>query len=305
MQATVLKSTGIWYDVATANEKQYKARIKGVLKIDGHTSTNPIAVGDEVICEMENEVENTLQIHTILPRINYVARVSPHNKNQHHIIAANLQQSVLFATLKNPKTSQGFIDRFLVACQMQHIPAVIVFNKQDIYGKKEEEILDFYVKNYTPLGYNVLACSVHQQKGLEKIKTLLQNKTSLLSGHSGTGKSSFINYLFPQLQLKTNEVSNWSGKGLHTTTFAQMYNLPFGGKIIDTPGIRELGLVDVTKQELSGYFPEMKNRLQECKFNNCQHINEPNCAIKKAVDNGEITKERFFSYYNILESLEN
>lgn len=305
MQATVLKSTGIWYDVATANEKQYKARIKGVLKIDGHTSTNPIAVGDEVICEMENEIENTLQIHTILPRINYVARVSPHNKNQHHIIAANLQQSVLFATLKNPKTSQGFIDRFLVACQMQHIPAVIVFNKQDIYGKKEEEILDFYVKNYTLLGYNVLACSVHQQKGLEKIKTLLQNKTSLLSGHSGTGKSSFINYLFPQLQLKTNEVSNWSGKGLHTTTFAQMYNLPFGGKIIDTPGIRELGLVDVTKQELSGYFPEMKNRLQECKFNNCQHINEPNCAIKKAVDNGEITKERFFSYYNILESLEN
>jgi ribosome biogenesis GTPase len=304
MQATVLKSTGIWYDVATANGKQYKARIKGVLKIDGHTSTNPIAVGDEVICEMENELEDTLQIHTILPRINYVARVSPHNKNQHHIIAANLQQSVLFATLKNPKTSQGFIDRFLVACQMQHIPAVLVFNKQDIYSKKEDDVLNFYVKNYTPLGYKVLACSVQLQSGLENIKTLLANKTSLLSGHSGTGKSSFINYLFPELQLKTNEVSSWSGKGLHTTTFAQMYSLPFGGKIIDTPGIRELGLVDVTKQELSGYFPEMESRLQQCKFNNCLHINEPHCAVKQAVDEGKITKERFFSYYNILESLE-
>lgn len=304
MQATVLKSTGIWYNVAIAGGKQYKARIKGALKIDGHTSTNPIAVGDEVICDVENEIENTLHIHTILPRKNYVARVSPHNKNQHHIIAANLQQSVLFATLKNPKTSQGFIDRFLVACEMQHIPAILVFNKQDIYSKKEKEVLSFYENNYSLLGYKVLACSVLQNGGLEQIKALLQNKTSLLSGHSGTGKSSFINYLFPELQLKTNEVSERSGKGIHTTTFAEMYNLPFGGKIIDTPGIRELGLIDVNRQELSGYFPEMKNLLQECKFNNCQHINEPNCAIKKAVDNGLITKERFFSYYNILESLD-
>lgn len=305
MQATVLKSTGIWYDVATANGKQYKARIKGILKIDGHTSTNPIAVGDEVICEMENELEDTLQIHTILSRRNYVARVSPHNKYQHHIIAANLQQSVLFVTLKNPKTSQGFIDRFLVACEMQHIPAIIVFNKQDIYGSKEADVLNFYLENYAPLGYTVLACSIHQKKGLEVVNNLLKDKTTLLSGHSGTGKSSFINYLFPQLQLKTNEVSNWSGKGLHTTTFAQMYHLPFGGKIIDTPGIRELGLVDVSKQELSGYFPEMRSRLQVCKFNNCLHIDEPNCAIKQAVDDGLISRERFFSYYNILESLEN
>lgn len=303
MQATVLKSTGIWYNVATANGKEYKARIKGVLKIDGHTSTNPIAVGDEVICEMENELEDTLHIHTILPRRNYVARTSPHNKNQHHIIASNLQQSVLFVTLKNPKTSQGFIDRFLVACEIQHIPAIIVFNKQDIYGKKEEEALAFYQNNYEALGYKIIACSVHQKTGLNQINNLLKDKVSLLSGHSGTGKSSFINYLFPALQLKTNEVSEWSGKGLHTTTFAQMYSLPFGGKIIDTPGIRELGLVDVTKQELSGYFPEMKTRLQQCKFNNCQHINEPNCAIKQAVDDGIITQERFFSYYNILESL--
>lgn len=303
MNAIIYKSTGSWYVAETQTGKVFNARAKGIFKIEGYTSTNPIAVGDQVEIEIENEAENVATIVNILPRKNYVARVSPHNKHQHHIVASNIDQSVLFATLKNPKTSQGFIDRFLVACQMQHINAIIVFNKSDIYGAKEMETFTTLHNIYTACGYTVLLISMQQQTGLQQLKSILHNKTTLLSGHSGTGKSTFINYLFPKLDIKTLEVSNWSGKGMHSTTFAQMYNLPLGGKIIDTPGIKELGLIDVTQQELSGYFPEMKVHLQQCKFNNCLHINEPNCAIKQAIGNQQISFERYQSYYNILESL--
>lgn len=303
MNAIIYKSTGSWYVAETQTGKVFNARAKGIFKIEGYTSTNPIAVGDQVEIEIENEAENVATIVNILPRKNYVARVSPHNKHQHHIVASNIDQSVLFATLKNPKTSQGFIDRFLVACQMQHINAIIVFNKSDIYGAKEMETFTTLHNIYTACGYTVLLISMQQQTGLQQLKNILHNKTTLLSGHSGTGKSTFINYLFPKLDIKTLEVSNWSGKGMHSTTFAQMYNLPLGGKIIDTPGIKELGLIDVTQQELSGYFPEMKVHLQQCKFNNCLHINEPNCAIKQAIGNQQISFERYQSYYNILESL--
>jgi len=304
MQAIVYKSTGSWYKVKTANNENFNARIKGVLKIEGYTSTNPIAVGDVVEMEMENELEKTTTITNILPRKNYVARVSPHNKHQHHIIASNLDQSILFATLKNPKTSQGFIDRFLVACEMHHIPAIIVFNKADLHGAKETEQFDNLQSMYQQIGYTVLLTSVMENKGLENLFAILQNKTSLLSGHSGTGKSSCINALFPHLELRTSEVSEWSGKGLHTTTFAEMHQLNETSSIIDTPGIRELGLVDIKKEELSGYFPEMKRHLQNCKFNNCMHLNEPSCAIKQAIGDGLINFDRYQSYYNILETIQ-
>ncbi len=303
MKALVYKSTGSWYIVKTADGKQYNARIKGVLKIDGITSTNPIAVGDEVQMEMENELESTTTITAIHNRRNYVARQSPHNKHQHHIVASNLDQSLLFATLKDPKTSTGFIDRFLVACEMYYVPAIIVFNKADIYRAKEIEKFAEVKATYEAIGYKVVLASLVNNMGVDEIKTVLKNKTTLLSGHSGVGKSTFINTLFPELDLRTQEVSDWSGKGLHTTTFAEMFDLSFGGRIIDTPGIRELGLVDVTKQELSGYFPEMKERLNDCQFNNCMHTNEQDCAIKNALNEGSIAIDRYVSYMNILDTI--
>lgn len=290
--------------VKDAERNIYNARIKGVMKIDGITSTNPIAVGDRVEAEMENEGEHTLTISGIDERKNYIARVSPHNKNQHHIIASNLDQCMLFATLKDPKTSQGFIDRFLITAEAYHIPAIIVFNKEDLYKKKEVEKFRELNIMYEMIGYKVLSMSVEKNTGMEEVNELLKNKVSLLSGHSGVGKSSFINMLFPELLLRTQDVSGWSGKGLHTTTFAEMFDLPFGGKIIDTPGIRELGLVDISKQELSHFYPEMRALINDCQFNNCLHINEPGCAVKDAMQNGKIHLERYISYCNILETIE-
>ena len=303
MKALVYKSTGSWYSVKTTEGNFFQCRIKGVFKIDGITSTNPIAVGDEVEIELENENESTGIITTIYNRRNYVARQSPHHKMQHHIIASNIDQSILFATLKEPKTSQGFIDRFLVACEMYHVPAIIVFNKADVYKKKEQEKFDHWKEMYEAIGYKVILTSVLNGNGIDKIEEVLKNKTSLLSGHSGVGKSTFINAVFPALELKTLEVSSWSGKGMHSTTFAEMFDLPFGGRIIDTPGIRELGLVDIMKTELSGYFPEMKKVLGNCQFNNCVHMNEPGCAVKDAVLSGEIAEERYISYCSILDSI--
>ena len=304
MRALVYKSTGSWYTVKNQAGSFYNARIKGIFKIDDITSTNPVSVGDEVEIEPENEIENTAIITEIHPRRNYVNRQSPRQKYQHHIIAANLDQSVLFATLKEPKTSQGFIDRFLVACEMYHVPAIVVFNKADLYRKKEEQKYEEWKQMYEAIGYKTFLISVEKQIGIEELKELLKNKISLLSGHSGVGKSSFINIILPELALKTQDVSGWSGKGLHTTTFAEMYDLPFGGKIIDTPGMREFGLVDISKQELSHYFPEMRELINDCQFNNCLHINEPGCAVKKALEDEEINVDRYISYCNILDSIE-
>lgn len=282
------------------------ARIKGVLKIDGITSTNPIAVGDEVEIDIESESANTAMITEILPRRNYINRQSPAHKKQHHIVAANLDQSLLFATLKDPKTSQGFIDRFLVTCEAYHVPAIVVFNKADLYKTKEQEKYAALKEMYDDIGYRTILMSVKTNEGVQEVKDALQGKTTLLSGHSGVGKSSFINSIFPELKLKTQDVSGWSGKGLHTTTFAEMFDLPLatGGKVIDTPGMREFGLVDITRQELSHYYPEMARLITECQFNNCLHINEPGCAVKQAVAEGKINEERFISYYNILESID-
>ena len=304
MQGIVYKSTGSWYIIKDKSGQVWNARIKGVLKIDeGITSTNPIAVGDTVSFETENEEEHSAMITAINDRKNHINRQSPRVKYQQHIVAANIDQSLLIATIKEPRTSQGFIDRFLVACEMYHVPAVVIFNKFDLYKKKEETIFDELKDIYENIGYKVVAMSVKENLGVQEVKGLLADKISLISGHSGVGKSSFINSILPGSNITTKVISGWSGKGQHTTTFAEMYDLPFDGKIIDTPGMREFGLIDIERQELSGYFPEMRNRLAQCQFNNCLHINEPGCAVKEAVAKGEIHEDRYVSYYNILESI--
>jgi len=305
MYALVYKSTGSWYTVKTEDGKLWNARTKGILKIDGITSTNPIAVGDRVKLEFEDGGEEGAMITDIKKRNNYINRQSPANKYQHHIIAANLDQSMLVATLKDPKTSQGFIDRFLIAGEAYHIPSIIVFNKSDLYRKKELDLFAERREMYETIGYKVLNISMQNKTGMEEVEALLQNKTTLFSGHSGVGKSSFINAIVPGMSLKTQDVSGWSGKGIHTTTFAEMFDLPaLHARIIDTPGIREFGLVDIPRQELSHYFPEMRSRLNGCQFNNCLHINEPGCAIKRAVEAGEISMDRYVSYCMILGSIE-
>jgi ribosome biogenesis GTPase / thiamine phosphate phosphatase len=304
MTGTVYKSTGSWYIVKDDEGRIWNARIKGIFKIDNITSTNPLAVGDKVEMDFESESENSATITKIHDRKNYVNRQSPKGKHLHHIIAANLDQSLLIATLKDPKTSQGFIDRFLTASEAYHVPAIIVFNKIDIYRQKELDKLAEIKAMYEEIGYHVIPMSVLQNIGVDEVKQILENKTTLISGHSGVGKSTFINSIFPEMNIKTQDVSGWSGKGLHTTTFAEMYDLPTSGRIIDTPGIREFGLVDISRQELSQYFPEMRALINDCQFNNCMHINEPGCAVKEAVENGDINLDRYISYCTIQESIE-
>lgn len=333
MTGKVYKSTGSWYVIRTAEGAVWNARLKGILKLDGITSTNPIAVGDEVECEPENEEERTAIITAIHDRRNYINRQSPSHRMQHHIVAANIDQSLLVVTLKDPRTSQGFIDRWLVTCEAYHVPAVLVFNKVDIYRKKEEERYAQWKAMYEAIGYRVVRMSVDTGEGVEEVKGTLQGKISLLSGHSGVGKSSFLNALFPSLQLKTHVVSGWSGKGIHTTTFAEMYDLPVGdttsagtvptsggpdggqvaddngpaaagGQVIDTPGMREFGLVDISRPELSGYFPEMRALAGQCQFNNCLHMEEPGCVVKESVQKEKIAMDRYISYCSILDSIE-
>jgi ribosome biogenesis GTPase len=304
MKALVYKSTGSWYVVKNEEGKEFNARIKGRFKIDDITSTNPIAVGDIVDINKEDG-EESIVITGIHDRKNYIIRQSPHNKNLQHIIASNLDQGILFATLKDPKTSTGFIDRFLVAAEAYHVPAIIVFNKSDLYRKKEIENFERLKTLYEEIGYPVYLISVSGNINLEPVRGLLKDKTTLLSGHSGVGKSSFINWILPDNLLKTQEVSGWSGKGLHTTTFAEMFDLPFGGKIIDTPGMREFAMMDIEPELLSHYFPEMRQLLNNCRFNNCVHIEEPGCAVKKAVEENKISYERYGNYLNIFDSLKN
>jgi ribosome biogenesis GTPase / thiamine phosphate phosphatase len=304
MQGKVYKSTGSWYVVKTTDGTIWNARLKGIFKLDGITSTNPLAVGDDVEFESENEGEQTALITAINNRHNYINRQSPSHRMQHHIVAANIDQSFLIVTLKDPRTSQGFVDRWLVTCEAYRVPAVLLFNKTDLYRNKEEERFQAWKEMYTAIGYRIIRMSVAIGEGLDEVKRLLRDKISLLSGHSGVGKSSFLNALFPGLGLKTQDVSGWSGKGIHTTTFAEMFDLPEGGHIIDTPGMREFGLVNISKAELSGYFPEMRALAGLCQFNNCLHLEEPGCKIKQAVSEDLIAPERYYSYCAILASIE-
>jgi ribosome biogenesis GTPase len=303
MQARIYKSTGSWYVAKTDSGEIFNARIKGIFKIDDITSTNPVAVGDIVNIETEDAAEHSAIITEIPERNNYIARISPRNKNQHHIIASNIDQCLLLATLKEPKTSQGFIDRCLVSAESFHIPSIIVFNKTDIYREKEWNVFENLKSIYESIGYPVYSISVKNNEGLKDIKHALAGKITLFFGHSGVGKSTLINDIIPQLALQTQEVSTWSGKGMHTTTFAEMFDLPFEGKIIDTPGIREFAITGIERPELSHYFIEMKAFLPHCRFNNCLHVEEPECAVKKAVEEKKISLERYISYCNILYSM--
>jgi ribosome biogenesis GTPase len=307
MKALVYKSTGSWYQIKDEAGVEYHARIKGKFKIDSITSTNPIAVGDWVEADEENGTggERSPVITKIYDRTNYITRRSPHNRHMHHIVAANLDQSILLATLTDPKTSTGFIDRFLAASEAYHVPAIIVYNKSDLHKAREEKQFEKLKSLYEKIGYPVYLMSLQENKGFAEVRELLKDKTTLVSGHSGVGKSSFINSVFPDMDLKTQQVSDWSGKGLHTTTFAEMFDIPSGGRIIDTPGLREFAMMDIEPQELSHYFPEMKALLPYCRFNNCMHIEEPDCAVKKAVEENRISPERYISYLNILGSIDN
>ena len=304
-QGLVIRSTGSWYDVRNQDGHIYHARLKGKFKIKGFKVTNPIAVGDRVQFEVEDEAENTAIIYDIDPRENYIIRQSVHKTAHAHMLAANIDQAVLLATLTLPRTSLGFIDRFLVTAEAFRIPTTVVFNKVDILNEEglsyQREIMDLY----EAIGYGCLATSAAEGTGIESFRQLLDHKITLLSGHSGVGKSTLVNAISPDLNLRTNEVSTFANKGVHTTTFAEMFELAPETFIIDTPGIKELGLIDMEKEEISHYFPEMRDRLNQCRFHNCLHVNEPGCAIKAAVGEGEIAESRYISYLSMLEGEDN
>ncbi len=299
MEGLVIRSTGSWYSVQTADEQVYECKLKGRFKIKGIRTTNPIAVGDYVEFEWKDDKKIGL-IHTIKERKNYIIRKSVNLSKKSHIIASNIDQAILVVTLANPRTSTGFIDRFLITTEAYHIPAILVFNKVDLY---DEELLAAKeeLKNiYSPLGYPCIDVSATKGINLDELKAVMKDKTSLFSGHSGVGKSALINALDPSKDIRVGEISDAHSKGTHTTTYAEMHKLDFGAYIIDSPGIKEFGLIDFEKQELSHYFPEMSELLQECKFNDCSHEHEPDCAIIEAVRNGEIAFSRYENYIKIL-----
>jgi len=300
MEGRVVKSTGSWY-VVKVGDRFISARLKGKFKQEDLKLTNPIAVGDWV--ELEKEVgQETAVIKEILPRENYVIRKSTRKQHFSHIIASNLDQAILVITMKKPRTSLGFIDRFLVSTESFRIPAVLVVNKMDqLEGEEEEEWLQDIHEIYEPLGYKVLEVSALKDQDLKvKFLPLIQGKSSLIAGHSGVGKSTLLNALIPEAAQQTQEVSGYSSKGVHTTTFAEMFFLPEGGDLIDTPGIKEFGILDVEDTELSHYFPEMRQFIGQCKYNNCTHTNEPGCIVIQKMEEGYIHPYRYRSYVNIL-----
>ena len=298
IQGTVYKSTGSWY-LVKARDNFLECRIKGKIRLKDISTTNPIAVGDHVIFELENDGNGI--ISDILPRTNYIIRKSVNLSKEHHIIASNIDISVLVVTLNNPTTSQNFIDRFLVSCQAYDIPVIIAFNKIDIYSKKESNELEKLIKIYKKIGYSCELISAKYGNGLNEIINLMKNKTCIISGHSGVGKSTLINSISPNLQLKTKEISSSHNQGKHTTTYAEMFDLDSNIRIIDTPGIRGFGLVDISKYELGDFFPEFFIAKQQCKFNNCLHLDEPDCNVKKKIKEGEIYESRYNTYLDMLK----
>lgn len=288
-----------------AEGKLHRARLRGKFKLKGLKVSNPLAVGDRVEFDVETTGEDTAVIHKIEDRENYIIRKSTHKAEHAHIIAANLDQALLIATLVSPRTSFGFIDRFLVTAEAYGIPTVIVYNKTDLYDEDMQEYQRQIAYLYERIGYKVMGVSAHANQGIDELKELLHGKTSLFSGHSGVGKSTLINLIVPDLDLKTSEISGFSDKGVHTTTFAEMFEIDSETFIIDTPGIKELGIVDIPKQELGHFFPEMRERLNQCRFNNCTHFNEPGCAVVEAVRHNEIALTRYESYLSMLQGEDN
>ncbi|MDB4148097.1 ribosome small subunit-dependent GTPase A [bacterium] len=302
MKGLVYKSTGNWYDVHTDSKVVYKCNIKGKFRSLGIKSTNPIAVGDRVVFEITDELDLKGLIVKIENRDNYIIRKSVNLSKQTHIIASNIDCCFLFVTPSNPQTSSLFIDRILVSTKSYGIETVILFNKTDIYSEKDDELINNLNNIYKTVGYKTLRISVKKGTNIDLVKSLMKNKVSVFTGHSGVGKSSLINNLDPSLNLRTSIISEQNEQGQHTTTFAEMFDLADGAKIIDSPGIKGFGLIDIDKNEIGGYFNEIAKLSQNCKFNNCLHNNEPSCAVKKAVDNNEISKSRYNNYLSLLNS---
>ncbi|WBL24996.1 ribosome small subunit-dependent GTPase A [Zunongwangia sp. HGR-M22] len=302
MKGTVYKSTGSWYQVKADDGVFYNCRIKGKFRIKGIKSTNPVAVGDRVEIDIDKDLEEIQGvIKNIGERDNYIIRRSVNLSKQTHIIAANIDQVFLMVTLNNPPTFTTFIDRFLVTAEAYHVKAVLLFNKIDTYNEDELLEIKFLAKMYREIGYECVGISAKAGKNVDKVKEMMLGKTSMFSGHSGTGKSTLINALEPSLNLKTLEISEQHKQGQHTTTFAEMFDLSFDARIIDTPGIKGFGVVDIEKEELGNYFPEFFELKQDCKFHNCLHLNEPKCAVKDALEEGEIPWSRYKSYLQIIE----
>ncbi len=301
----VMRSTGSWYDVRSNEGTIMQCRLKGKFKIKGFKVTNPIAVGDKVVYELEDEVRNAGIISDILPRENYIIRQSVHKTAHGHLLATNLDQAVLIATLDFPRTSLGFIDRFLVAAESFRIPTVLVFNKLDLLNEEQIVYQNELTELYESLNYKCIFTSAVDGTGVDDFFNILQGKVSLISGHSGVGKSTLVNVIAPDLDLRTSEVSTFANKGVHTTTFAEMFEIAPETFIIDSPGIKELGLADMQKEEIGHYFPEILEIMGQCRFHNCMHLDEPNCAVKEAVMEERIAQSRYFSYLSMMDGGDN
>jgi len=298
VKGLVYKSTGSWYQVKSDVGKFYQCRIKGKLRLSGIRSTSPVAVGDRVGFDLDDEAVGV--IHTIDQRENYLVRKSVNLSKQLHIIGANIDLVFLVITLKNPETFTTFIDRFLVSAAAFGIETVLLFNKMDQYTEEELERVNELKGLYTSIGYQSVLCSTKSDQGMSELRNLMKDNTSIFSGHSGVGKSTLINTVAPELRLKIGEISEQHGQGQHTTTFAEMYDLSFGGRIIDSPGIRGFGIADINKEEIARYFKEFFKASENCKFNNCQHLSEPGCAVKSELEKGTIAESRYQSYLSMV-----
>lgn len=302
MKGLVLKSTGKWYDVKGDDGNIYQCEVRGKIRLEERSTTNPVAAGDHVDFEIEQGTEGKITI--IHPRKNYIIRKSVNLSKEAQIIASNLDQALLIVTVNRPQTTPGFIDRFIATADAYEIPVVVVFHKMDQYDEEELAEVEDYEHTYSRIGFTCLKTSLSDNESLKPLHDLLKNRVSLISGHSGAGKSSLVNYVIPGKDLRIGDISEASNKGQHTTTFSEMHALPDGGYIVDTPGIKGFGMVDIPKDELHHHFSEFFALLPQCKYHNCLHMNEPGCAVREAVEKGEVAKSRYNSYLSMYDDEE-